>query len=157
MRKIIILALVLSPLLGLAQGKTMHELSDQYPDAFELMFYHSSLNMLNIEDNEDYARVIKDIDRIKLIRIEKDEFDFASGDLKDIRETLTDRSYEELMMITSKDSKISVFIQEDGDDVEGFFLYMDEEEAFTAIDVRGYIQLNDIGLLVEKLKDIDKI
>ena len=157
MRKIIILALVLSPLLSLAQGKTMRELSDQYPDAFELMFYHSSLNMLNIEDNEDYARVIKDIDRIKLIRIEKDEFDFASGNLSDIRETLSDRSYEELMMVTSKDSKISVFIQEDGDDVEGFFLYMDEEEAFTAIDVRGYIQLNDIGLLVEKLKDIDKI
>ena len=157
MRKIIILALMLSPLLSLAQGKTMRELSDQYPDAFELMFYHSSLNMLNIEDNEDYARVIRDIDRIKLIRIEKDEFDFASGDLSDIRETLADRSYEELMMVTSKDSKISVFIQEDGDDVEGFFLYMDEEEAFTAIDVRGYIQLQDIGLLVEKLKDIDKI
>lgn len=157
MRKIIILALMLTPMLSLAQGKTMRELSDQYPDAFELMFYHSSLNMLNIEDNEDYARVIRDIDRIKLIRIEKEKFDFASGELSDIRAALTDRSYEELMMVTSKDSKISVFIQEDGDDVEGFFLYMDEEESFTAIDVRGKIQLNDIGLLVDKLKDVDKI
>lgn len=133
----------------------MKELSEEYPDAFKLMFYHSTLNMLNMEDDEDFARIIRDIDRIKLLRIEKDKFGFTSGELKSLRSKLSDRDYEELMMITSKDSKISVFIQEDGDDIEGFFLYMDEQEAFTAIDVRGYVAINDIGMLVDTLKDVD--
>ena len=156
MKKALIFFLLLavsSPLL--AQGPTMRELADDYPDAFKLMFYHSTLNMLNMEDNEDFARIIRDIDRIKLLRIEKDKFDFSSDNLKGIRSKLAKRDYEELMMVTSKESKISVFIQEDGDDIEGFFLYMDEEEAFTAIDVRGFVAINDIGMLVDTLKDVD--
>ena len=32
---------------------------------------------------------------------------------------------------------------------------MDEEEAFTAIDVRGFVAINDIGMLVDTLKDVD--
>ena len=57
MKKAFIFFLLLagsSPLL--AQGPTMRELADDYPDAFKLMFYHSTLNMLNMEDNEDFAR-----------------------------------------------------------------------------------------------------
>lgn len=155
MKKALLLILFISSTQLFAQGPTMRELSEEYPDAFKLMFYHSTLNMLNMEDDEDFARIIKDIDRIKLLRIDKDKFIFKADDLKDLRETLADRGYEELMMVTSKESRISVYIQEDGDDIEGFFLYMDEDEAFTAIDVRGYVALNDIGMLVETLKDVD--
>lgn len=155
MKKALLFILFISSTQLFAQGPTMRELSEEYPEAFKMMFYHSTLNMLNMEDDEDFARVIKDIDRIKLLRVDKDKFIFKADDLKDLRETLADRGYEELMMVTSKESRISVFIQEDGDDIEGFFLYMDEDEAFTAIDVRGYIALNDIGMLVETLKDVD--
>ena len=135
----------------------MKELSEEYPAAFKLMFYHSSLNMLNIEDNEDFARVIRDIDKIKLLRIDKEEASFNNEQLKSIRTKLNTRSYEELMKVKSQDSDIAVFIQEDDGDIEGFFLYMDEEESFTAIDVRGYIDLADIGLLVDKIKEVDKL
>lgn len=155
MKKALLFILFISSTQLFAQGPTMRELSEEYPEAFKMMFYHSTLNMLNMEDDEDFARVIKDIDRIKLLRVDKDKFIFKADDLKELRETLADRGYEELMMVTSKESRISVFIQEDGDDIEGFFLYMDEDEAFTAIDVRGYIALNDIGMLVETLKDVD--
>ena len=134
----------------------MRELSEEYDDARAFMIYHSSLNMLNIEDNEDFTRVVRDIDRIKVLIIDKSESEFASSNLSDLRETLTDRSYEELMTFDSKENNIAVFIQEDDEDIEGFFLYMDEGESFTAIDVRGSIQLKDIGLLVEKIQELDK-
>ena len=134
----------------------MKELAEEYDEARVFMIYHSSLNMLNIEDNEDFTRVVRDIDRIKVLIIDKSESEFTSSNLDDLRETLEDRSYEELMTFDSKENNIAVFIQEDDEDIEGFFLYMEEEESFTAIDVRGSIQLKDIGLLVEKIQELDK-
>ena len=134
----------------------MRELSEEYDEARAFMIYHSSLNMLNIEDNEDFTRVVHDIDRIKVLIIDKSESEFASSRLSDLRETLADRSYEELMTFDSKENNIAVFILEDDEEIEGFFLYMDEGESFTAIDVRGSIQLKDIGLLVEKIQELDK-
>jgi hypothetical protein len=157
MKKLCFIAFLLTPFSLWAQGPTMKELAVEYPDAFVLMFYHSSLNMLNIEDNEDFARVIHDIDKIKLLRIDKGEADFTTENLSSVRQKLRRRSYEELMTIKSKDSDVAVFIQEDDEDIEGFFLYMDEADTFTAIDVRGYIQIVDIGLLVDKLKEVDKL
>ena len=139
MKKIHFLLLFMIPLHMLAQGPTMKELSEQYTEARSFMIYHSSLNMLNIEDNEDFARVVHDIDRIKILIIDKSEYDFTAENLSEVRETLGTRAYEELMTIDSKENKIAVFIQEDDDDIEGFFLYMDEEDSFTAIDVRGSI------------------
>lgn len=156
MKKIHFLLLFMIPLHMLAQGPTMKELSEQYTEARSFMIYHSSLNMLNIEDNEDFARVVHDIDRIKILIIDKSEYDFTAENLSEVREMLGTRAYEELMTIDSKENKIAVFIQEDDDDIEGFFLYMDEEDSFTAIDVRGSIQIRDIGLLVDKIQEIDK-
>ncbi len=156
MKKIHFLLLFLIPIHLWAQGPTMKELSEQYDEAKSFMIYHSTLNMLNIEDNEDFARVVHDIDRIKVLIIEKSEHDFTPTNLTEVREALGERSYEELMTIESKENKIAVFIQEVDEDIEGFFLYLDENDSFTAIDVRGSIQLQDIGLLVDKIQEIDK-
>ena len=154
MKIIILIALFATPLFTLAQSKVMRELSNDYPDAFVLMFYHSSLNMLNMDDDPDFARMIRDIDRIKVLRIDKEDDNFRKADLSALKSNLTDRGFEELMIIKSKDYDIGVYILEDDDDIEGFFLLMDEAENFTAIDVLGSMPVGDISQLVEKIKDV---
>ena len=146
---------LLLPGLIQAQSKVMRDLADDYPDAFVLMIYHSSLNMLNIDDNPDFARMIHDIDRIKVLRIDKEEDDFTSTSLSSLKESLTDRGFEELMIIQSKEYDIGVYIHEDDDEIEGYFLIMNEDENFTAIDVLGSMAVGDIGQLVEKIKDVN--
>jgi hypothetical protein len=156
MKKITLIILLLLPGLVQAQSKVMRELADDYPDAFVLMIYHSSLNMLNIDDNPDFARMIHDIDRIKVLRLDKKEDDFTKTALSSLKETLDDRGFEELMIIKSKEYDIGVYIHEDGDEIEGYFLIMDEEENFTAIDVLGSMAVGDIGQLVEKIKEVNE-
>ena len=147
--------ILLLPGLIQAQSRVMRDLADDYPDAFVLMIYHSSLNMLNIDDNPDFARMIHDIDRIKVLRIDKEEDDFTSTSLSSLKESLTDRGFEELMIIQSKEYDIGVYIHEDDDEIEGYFLIMNEDENFTAIDVLGSMAVGDIGQLVEKIKDVN--
>jgi hypothetical protein len=144
------------PALVQAQSKVMRDLADDYPDAFVLMIYHSSLNMLNIDDNPDFARMIHDIDRIKVLRIDKNEDNFTNTSMSSLKETLADRGFEELMIIKSKEYDIGVYIHEDDDEIEGYFLIMNEDENFTAIDVLGSMAVGDIGQLVEKIKDVNE-
>lgn len=134
----------------------MRNLSDNYPDAFVLMFYHSSLNMLNIDDDPEFARMISDIEKIKVLRINKEEDNFDSEAIGVLKKDLTDRDFEELMTVKSKDYDIGIYIHEDGDDVEGFFLLMDEDETFMAIDVLGSMPVGDISQLVNKIKEVNE-
>ena len=154
MRIITLLALMGSSLFINAQSKLMRELSDTYPDAFVLMFYHSTLNMLNIDDDPDFARMIHDIDKIKVLRINKKEENFTDESLVKLKSTITDKGYENLMVIKSKEMDIGVFILEDDNEIEGFFLLMDEDEYFWAIDLLGSMQVGDIGQLVSKIKEV---
>ncbi|RLD19617.1 MAG: hypothetical protein DRI71_11535 [Bacteroidetes bacterium] len=156
MRILTILLLLIMPLFSNAQSKVMRELSDSYPDAFVLMFYHSSLNMLNIDDDPDFARMIHDIEKIKVLRIDKEEDNFNSEALSTLKKELADRDFEELMIVKSKDYDIGVYLHEDGDDIEGFFLIMDENETFMAIDVLGSMPVGDISQLVNKIKDVNE-
>lgn len=154
MRIITLLALMGSSLFINAQSKLMRELSDTYPEAFVLMFYHSSLNMLNIDDDPDFARMIHDIDKIKVLRINKKEENFTNESLVKLKSTITDKGYENLMVIKSKEMNIGVFILEDDNEILGFFLLMDEDEYFWAIDLLGSMQVGDIGQLVSKIKEV---
>jgi hypothetical protein len=108
--------------------------------------------MLNIDDDPEFARMIHDIDKIKVLRINKEEDNFNSEALNTLKKDLADRDFEELMIVKSKEYDIGVYIHEDGDDIEGFFLMMDEDETFMAIDVLGSMPVGDIGQLVNKIK-----
>ena len=134
----------------------MRDLSDQYPDAFVLMFYHSTLNMLNVDDDLEFGRMISDIEKIKVLRINKEEDDFNSEAHKNLKQELADKAFEELMIVKSKEYDIGVYIHEDGDDIEGFFLIMDEDETFMAIDVLGSMAIGDISQLVNKIKEVNE-
>jgi Domain of unknown function (DUF4252) len=156
MKTLTFILLLLSTGFAQAQSKVMRQLADDYPDAFALMIYHSSLNMLNIDDDPDFARMIHDIDKIKVLRVDKKEEKFTVEKLSAIKSELTDRGFEELMIIKSKDYDIGVYILEDDGDIEGYFLLMDEDENFTAIDVLGSMAVGDISQLVQKIKDVNE-
>lgn len=144
----------LVPFVLLAQSKTMRELDEAYPDAFALVFYHSSLNMLNVDDDPDFDRMISNINKIKLLRIERSNEEFTDKKLSDLKVKLADRDYEELMIVKGKGYDTTVYMQEDQGEVKGFFLYVLDDDSFMAFDVDGILPVKDIGLLVEKIKDV---
>jgi hypothetical protein len=55
-----------------SQSKVMRHLADEFPEARALVFYYSSLNMLNIDDNPEFSEMIRDIEKIKVLIVEKD-------------------------------------------------------------------------------------
>jgi len=117
------------------------------------MFYHSSLNMLNVEDDPDFSRMIQDIEKIKLLLIESEEQTEKRGIVAELKDDLSAEGFEELMTIKSKDYDVGVYILEDDGDVEGFFFIMEETHTLVAVDLVGSMPINDIGALMEKIQE----
>ena len=153
MKKLGLLLLACFPLLVFGQSKVMRNLADEFPDGRVLMFYHSSLNMLNLDDNPEFTDMIKDIEKIKVLIIDKGGQEFDESTISTVKSDLNNYDFEELMVLKSKEYDIGVYIIEDDDDIEGFFFLMDEEDSFIAVDLVGSMPVGDIGMLIEKMKE----
>ena len=152
-----VLAFWLIPFPAFPQSKVMRNLAADYPDALVLMFYHSSLNMLNTDDDPEFARMIRDIEKIKLLRINKQANTFDDKALKALKADLQDHGFAELMIVKSKGYDIGVYIHENDDEIAGFFLLMDEKDDFMAIDVLGSMPVGNVGQLVNKIKEVNEL
>lgn len=130
----------------------MRNLADDFPEARALVFYYSSLNMLNIEDDPGFSEMISDIEKIKVLIIEKEGAEFNKEVVNGIKNDLISQDFEELMTMKNKDYDIGVYILEDDGDVEGFFFLMDEEDSLIAVDLVGSMPISDVGNLIDKIK-----
>ena len=135
------------------QSKVMRNLADEFPDARALVFYYSSLNMLNLEDDPEFSEMIRDIEKIKLLIIDKEDNEFNTNVTTAIKNDLKKYDFEELMTVKSKDYDIGVFIIEDDGDIEGFFFLMDEEDSLIAVDLVGSMPVGGVGMLIDKISE----
>jgi len=143
--KNILIALIICPTLAFGQSKVMRNLAEEFPEARVIMLYHSTLNMLNIEEDEEYARMIRDIEKIKLLIVDKTTQKYSTTVIDDLKSDLSKYDFEELMTLRSKDYDIGVYINDDDGDIEGFFFIMDEEESLVAVDLVGNMPVGDVG------------
>ena len=130
----------------------MRNLADEFPDARVLMFYHSTLNMLNLEDDPEFAEMIRDIEKIKVLIVEKSSSDDKNEAVTELKLDLGKYDFEELMTINSKDYDIGVYINDDDGDIDGFFFIMNEEDSLIAVDLVGSMPVSDVGMLIDKMK-----
>lgn len=130
----------------------MRNLADEFPEARALVFYYSSLNMLNIEDDPEFAEMIKDIEKIKVLIVEKESTEVSKKVIVGLKTDLTKYDFEELMTVRNKDYDIGVYIKEDDSDIEGFFFIMNEEDSLVAVDLVGSMPVGDVGMLIDKIK-----
>src|SRR5882672_8443283 len=79
-----------------AQTKTTDEL-DKKSEGLSLYFYKNTLRMLNQKDDKDFDELIKDIEKMKFLMIDKVKTKFADGDYKKLKSGYQSESYEEMM------------------------------------------------------------
>ena len=154
MKKIILLLLTMLPILSFGQSDTMRKWHDKYEDAFTLFFYQSTLNMLNMENNEEFQDIIKDIDKMKLITINKSENTFTSEDYKELVSDYKGEEFEELMSMRQKEANINAYIKEKNGITKGIAVLIHSDSTMTIIDLKGSVPLNKIGQLAQQIQTL---
>jgi len=141
------LLIFICPLASFAQSETIQKWHNKYDDAFVMFFYKSTLSMLNMQDNEEFADLVKGIDKMKLLRIDKEKFSFSQDQYKELVNDYRSEDFEELMTMKQKEMKINAYIKEDGGDTEGIVVLLNETSNLVILDIKGSVPLAKIGEL----------
>ncbi|MBL6445203.1 DUF4252 domain-containing protein [Fulvivirga sp. 29W222] len=137
------------------QSKTTKAFAEKYDDAFTLFFYNNTLKMLNQEGNEEFDELIKDIDKMKFIRVDKKQNKLTDADFKGMVEKYHDEDFEDLMTMSHEGMKVNVYILEEGGVTSGLVLLMSDPESFSVLDIVGAVPLNKLASLISKVQDIN--
>ncbi|MDH5366962.1 MAG: DUF4252 domain-containing protein [Cyclobacteriaceae bacterium] len=154
MKKYLFLLLLSLPYLGNAQSETIQKWHKKYDNAFVMFFYHSTLNMLNMQNNEEFQDIIKDIDKMKLITIDKKEDSFTTENYKELVSDYKSDKFEELMSMRQESSKINAYIKEIDGITKGIAVLINSDSSMTIIDLKGSVPLNKIGTLAKQIQTL---
>lgn len=150
---IILLIGIAGPAFG--QSKTTQELHKKYEDSFYLYFYRNTLKMLNQDDNEEFAALIDDIEKMKFLQIDKGKHQFDRNAIRGLMQEYQEDEFEELMTIRDEDADIKIFIKEKDKITHGLVMLINDEDNLAILDIKGSVPLNKLVSLYDKVKGIN--
>lgn len=148
MKLLIFLSLI--SITSLAQTKTTVELDKKY-EGMSLYFYKNTLKMLNQKDDKDFDELIKDIDKMRFVMVNKTKEKFGNADYASLKKNYEGEKYE-LMMTSRLDGRnFDVFIREVNGDVKGTVILANDSTSLYVLDILGKVALNKAGALFSQL------
>lgn len=155
MSRLATILLVLGSLEGMAQSKTTNALSDKYENVFTLFFYQNTLQMINQTDNEEFAALIENIEKMKFLRIGKEVHKFTEEDYTRLVSSYRNEAFEDLMTMRHEGMDINVFIKERRGITEGLVVLMEDGESISVLDIKGSVPLNQIAKLASRMSEFN--
>lgn len=143
-----VLLLAASPVF--AQSKTTEALQKKNEGSVKaLFFYHNTLSMFNQSDNKEFDELIKDIDKMKFLMIDK-----AKGKAIDFKKLITDykgESFEEAMTSRFEGKNFDVYIK-GKDKTKGMIVLVNDASMLYVLDIVGSVAFNKIGSLYKTIE-----
>jgi hypothetical protein len=148
MKKILLLALMAGVLqVAQAQTKTTEQL-DEKTGGTSLYFYKNTLRMLNQKDDKEFDEMIKDIEKIRFLMIDRQEETFSEGDYKKLKADYTKKeSFEEIMNGRVDGRSFNIFVRESGGGVKGTLIMASDSSNVYVLDILGKIALEKASAL----------
>ena len=155
MKKLLAFILLIIPLYAFSQSETTRSIEEKYEDAFGLFFYNNTLQMLNQIDDESFDELIKDIDKMKFLRINKASNGINKEEINKYVVNYKDEDYEEMMTMRYEGMNVKILIQESNAVTTGLIFLMDDNESFSILDVKGDVPMNQLVNLMSKVKSMN--
>lgn len=149
MRYLYILTLIFISAAALAQTKTTEELHNQNKEAFTLFFYQNTLRMFNQQDDKTFDELIKDIEKMKFVMIDRSKF--GSADYKKLISGYKGESFEEIMSSRIEGRNFDVFLKEAKGKTKGMVITVNDPDKLYVLDIVGSIALDKVTKFVSTL------
>ena len=148
----IFFALLLINYAGLAVGqtKTTTALDEKY-EGLSLYFYKNTLRMLNQTDDKEFDELIKDIEKMKFLMIDKNESKFSKEDYSKLLAGYKSESYEEMMTSRFEGRNFDVYLREKDGDVKGTVVLANDSSSLFVLDIIGKIALDKAPALFKTI------
>lgn len=148
--------LLLLSICCVGQSKTTEALNKKYSDARVFFFYNNTLRMLNQTDDKDFDELIKDIEKMKLLLIDKST-NFSAADYKKITKDYKAESFEEIMTSRHQGKNFDVFMKEKDGKTKGMLVIVSDSTNLYILDIVGSIALNKVTKLYSTIDESSDI
>ena len=140
----------------LAQSNTTETLNKKYPDSKVFFFYNNTLRMLNQNDDKDFDALIKDIEKMKFLWIDKPAT-FGSADYKKITSDYKKDSFDEIMTSRHQGKNFDIFMKEKDGSTKGMLVLVNDSTHLYVLDIVGRIALDKVTKLYTMLDESSDI
>ncbi len=139
---------------ALAQTKTTEKLDKDY-GGMSLYFYKNTLRMLNQKEDPAFDEMIKDIEKIRFVMIDRNEGKkFTSADYTKLKsEYLKKESFEEIMNGRMDGRNMNVIVRESGGKVKGTVIMAGDSSNLYVLDILGKVALEKASSLFKMIDE----
>ena len=156
MRSLLLIFIFCASIVASAQSTTTNELDKKY-EGLSLYFYKNTLKMFNQKDNKEFDEMVKDIEKMKFLLIDKNKSAFAQADYKKLLKGYQGEKYEEMMTSRYKGKNLDVYIKQDGNHVKGTVILVNDSTNLYVLDILGRIALDKASTLFKSLDESSDI
>src|ERR1043166_2874034 len=135
-----------------AQSTTTNDLDKKY-EGLSLYFYKNTLKMFNQQDNKEFDEMVKDIEKMKFLLIDKNKSAFAQADYKNLLKSYQGEKYEEMMTSRYKGKNLDVYIKQDNGRVKGTVILVNDSSSLYVLDILGRVALDKATTLFKTLDE----
>lgn len=133
-----------------AQSKTTETLHKKHEDALSLFFYNNTLRMLNQSDDKAFDELIKDIQKMKFLMIDKTT-NFTSAEYKKLTSGYKSEQFEEIMTSRYQGKNFDIFLKDKSGKTEGVVVLVNDSSSLYVLDIVGSIALDKVTTLYKTL------
>jgi hypothetical protein len=148
----LLFAMMLSAVSLYGQTKTTEALHKQNQDALSLFFYNNTLRMLNQGDDKDFDALIKDIEKMKFLMIEKNA-GFGAAQYKKLVANYKAEAFEEIMTSRYQGRNFDVFLKEQSGKTQGMVVTVNDSTNLFVLDIVGSVALDKVTTLFKQLDE----
>ena len=158
MKKIILILLVCSvPGSMIAQTETTQALQKRFADSFSLYFYKNTLRMLNQADNKEFDELIKNIEKMKFLVIDKSKTNFATADYKKLVHDYKSETYEEAVTSRYQGKSFDVYLKDSKGSTLGTVVLVNDSTSLYVLDMLGTIDVRKASELFSTIDESSDI
>lgn len=139
-----------------AQTQTTNDLASNYASR-TFFLYNNTLRMINQSGDQAFDELIKDIEKMKIVWINKTEKNFGVNQYKKLVNSYKAEKFEEIMSSKVEGKSFNAYIKEEKGDTKGIVVTVDDSENVYVLDIVGKVALNKITSLFSTLNDSSDI
>jgi len=107
MKYSLLIVFLFQSLISLAQNSVVTDFKESHSTALSLYFYPSTLRMVNLERNEEFDEMIREVKKARFFKM--DSAAVSNDDLKQLSSELTEDGFEEIMFLKNREMDIRVW------------------------------------------------
>ncbi len=159
MKKIttLFLSALLLPVVILAQSQATNNLQKKFENSFSLYFYKNTLRMLNQEDNKEFDELVKNIDKMKFVMIDKTENKFSAVDYKKLLKSYSAEEYDEVMTSRFDGKNFDIYLKDQKGSTLGTVMLVNDSSKLFVLDILGTIDVSKASKFFTSLNESSEL